>query len=85
MIARSRISLAMSMPRIWEEFRSAGVQGVQGICTSEVGGEVRENLPLKEVRPKRLAKNGQIGWCFDELDEWRLGLFGEIRAFGSGF
>jgi len=38
-----------------------------------------------EVVGIALAKNGQIGWCFDELDEWGLGLFGEIRACGSGF
>ena len=49
---------------------------------AKVGGEVRENVALNEIRPKRLAKNGQIGWCFDERDEWRLGLFGEIRAWG---
>ena len=52
---------------------------------AKVEGEVRENLPLNEVRPKHLAKNGQIGWCFDELDEWGWGRFGEIRACESGF
>jgi hypothetical protein len=40
---------------------------------------------VKRSTPKRLAKNGQIGCCFDELDEWGLGLFGEIRACGPGF
>ena len=29
-----------------------------------------------------LAKKGQIRWCFDELDEWNFGFFGENRAFG---
>ena len=38
-----------------------------------------------EVVGIALAKNGQIGWCFDELDEWGWGMFGEIRASGPGF
>jgi hypothetical protein len=25
-----------------------------------------------------VAKNGQIRWCFDELEQWFLDLFGEI-------
>jgi hypothetical protein len=35
--------------RLWEEFRSAGIQGVQGTWTSEIGGEVGDSLPLNEV------------------------------------
>jgi hypothetical protein len=38
-----------------------------------------------EVVGIALAKNGQVGWCFDELDKWGWGMFGEIRACGSGF